>query len=257
MTSTLHHRFDGPADAPALICSGSLGSTLAMWDPVLPALAGAHRVLRYDHPGHGGSPVPDGATSMASLGLGLVELLDDHGVERASICGLSLGGMVAMWLAQHHPERVDRLALLCTSAQLGPPSGWDDRIAAVRAAGSAAAVAPAVVERWFTPGFRAARPADVAVAQTMIATTPAEGYARCCEAIRDWDGIDALPSIRAPTVVIAGREDPSTPPEHLERITAGIPGARLEVLSPGAHLIVAEQPDAVGRIVTDHLEAPQ
>ncbi len=255
MTSGLRHRVDGPADAPALVLSGSLGSTLEMWDPQVAALARVHRVVRYDHPGHGGSALPAAPASIEGLAQPLLALLDELGIEQASICGLSLGGMVAMWLGIHRPERVRRLVLLCTSAHLGPPEGWDERAAAVRGAGSAAPIAAAVLARWLTPAFRAAHPAVAAGLEAMVAGTPAEGYARCCEAVRDWDARNELGRIRAPTLVVAGREDPSTPPAHAQAIAARIRGARVELLSPAAHLANVEQPAAVTRLVAEQLGA--
>ncbi|HMJ03450.1 MAG TPA: 3-oxoadipate enol-lactonase [Conexibacter sp.] len=246
-------RVEGPEDAPVLLLSGSLGSTLEMWEPQAAALARTHRVVRYDHPGHGGSELPETPTSIAGLAQAPLALLDAIGVARASVCGLSLGGMVAMWLAAHHPERVERLVLCCTSAALGPPATWEQRAAEVRAAGSVEPLADAVLARWLTPAYRAAHPAVAARLRALVAQTPAEGYARCCDAIRDWDGRDLLGAIRAPTVVVAGREDPSTPPEHAEAIVAGVVGARLELLSPAAHLASVEQAAAVNRIVAEHL----
>jgi len=147
VSAALRWRLDGPADAPALVLSGSLGSMLEMWDAQVAALARTYRLLRYDHPGHGGSALPEWPTSIGGLAAPLLDLLDDLAIERASLCGLSLGGMVAMWIAAHRPERLERMILLCTSARLGPPEGWDERAATVRAADSVAPIAEAVVAR--------------------------------------------------------------------------------------------------------------
>jgi 3-oxoadipate enol-lactonase len=253
MSAPPRYRVEGPEEAPVLLLSGSLGSTLELWEPQAAALARTHRVVRYDHPGHGGSELPDAPASIAELARAPLAVLDALGVARASVCGLSLGGMVAMWLAAHRPERVDRLVLCCTSAALGPPATWEQRATEVRAAGSVEPLADAVLARWLTPAYRAAHPATAARLRAMIAQTPAEGYARCCEAIRDWDGLALLGAIRAPTVVVAGREDPSMPPAHAEAIVARVAGARLELLSPAAHLASVEQAPAVTRIVAEHL----
>jgi 3-oxoadipate enol-lactonase len=249
-----HHVVTGPQDAPALVLSNSLGATLAMWDPQAEALAARFRLVRYDTRGHGESGVPPGPYDIADVGQDLLDLLDHLGVERAHVVGLSLGGMTGMWLGIHAPERLDRLVLLCTSAKLGPPETWSDRARTVRAEGTAA-VAEAGVGRWLTERFRAEHPDTAEWLRAMIASQPDEGYAECCGVIERMDQIAALPSIKAPTLVIAGAQDPATPPEHAERIVAGIPDARLEVLDPAAHVANVEQPEAVTRLILEHLEA--
>jgi 3-oxoadipate enol-lactonase len=252
MSVAVHHTVDGPAGAPALLLSNSLGTTLAMWDQELAPLADRFRVIRYDLRGHGGSPVPDGPYALDDLGADALALLDALGIERAHVAGISLGGMVSMWLAIHAPSRVDRLLPCCTSARLGPPEDWAQRAALVRRRG-AQVVAPSVVERWLTPDYREAHPEAVARLREMVASTPAEGYASCCTAIEHMDLTGELGTVRAPTLVIAGAEDPATPPEHGELIASLIPGARMEVLTPAAHLANAEQPEAFARLLLDFL----
>ena len=249
----VHYTVDGPPDAPVVVLAGSLGSTLAMWDPQVPALASRFRVIRYDHRGHGLSSAPAGPYELADLAADVLGLLDRLGIERAHVVGLSLGGMVATWLAAHAPERVDRAALLCTSAQLGPPELWATRAATVRAARDTGAVADAVVARWFTPGFAAREPARVAEARAMIASTHPDGYAECCGVIERMDLTADLAAVTAPTLVIAGADDAATPVEHAERIVAGIRGARLAVVADAAHVANLEQPDAVTALLLDHL----
>jgi 3-oxoadipate enol-lactonase len=209
-------------------------------------------VVRYDPRGHGASPVPPGPYELADLAGDVVALLDRLGVEAADFCGLSLGGMTGMALAAAHPHRVRRLVLCCTSAQLGPPSMWADRAATVRRHGTAA-IADAVVSRWVTPGYAARHPDVVADLRAMVAAVPDEGYAACCGAVERMDLRDLLPGITARTLVIAGEQDPATPPAHAELIAAGVPDARVAVLSPAAHLANVEQPEAVTRLILDHL----
>jgi 3-oxoadipate enol-lactonase len=247
----LAHRFDGDPAAPVLMLAGSLGSTLAMWERQLP-LAERFRLLRYDHPGHGGSPPAVGPLTIDDLGGGAVELLDELELERVSFCGVSLGGMVAMWLASRAPDRVERLVLCCTAALLGPREFWDERAELVRREGMAA-VADTVVGRWFTPRFHETRPSEVDRFRAMLLGTDPESYARCCEAIRDLDLRGDLGAIVAPTVVIAGAEDRSTPVEHAETIVRGIGGSRLLVIPDAAHLANVEQADAVNDAVLEHL----
>jgi 3-oxoadipate enol-lactonase len=249
----LHQESCGPDDGPVLLMGGSLGTTLAMWEPQLPALSARHRVVRFDHRGHGGSPVPDGPYSLAGLGGDVLALMDRLGVRRASYCGLSLGGMVGQWLAINAPQRIERLVVICTSPYLPPADGWRQRAATVRQAGSCAAVADTVLPRWFTPGWSEAHPDVVARLRTMIASIAAEGYAGCCEAIAEMDLREGLASIAAPTMVIAGRQDPATPPEQGASIAHAVPRARFEVLDPGAHLASVERSDDVTRLIAEHL----
>jgi 3-oxoadipate enol-lactonase len=205
-------------------------------------------VIRYDLRGHGRSPVPDGPYALDDLGADALALLDRLEIERAHIAGISLGGMVSMWLAIHAPDRVDRLVPCCTSARLGPPEGWVERAALVRRKGTQV-LAPSVVERWLTPAYRTAHPEEVSRLRAMIAATPAEGYAGCCTAIEHMDLRAELGRVRAPTLVVAGEEDPATPPEHGELIASLIPGARLAVIEGAAHLANIERPDAFTAVV--------
>lgn len=248
----LHAEVAGPSSAPTVVLGPSLGTTLAMWRPQVAALRREFRVVAYDHRGHGRSPVPPGPYALGDLAGDLLRLLDGLGLERVHLCGLSLGGMVAMRLATIAPERVDRLALLCTSARLGPATTWNERAATVRERGTAA-VAGAAVERWFTTAWAAAHPGAVAEIQAMLLATPREGYAACCEAIAGMDLLGDLAGIRAPTLVVTAAQDPATPPDHGRAIAERIPQARLEILSPAAHLVSVEQAEAVTRLLREHL----
>ena len=250
--AALHCRIDGPAGAPVLLLGASLGTTLHVWDAVLPRLARAHRVIRFDHPGHGGSPVRPGRCTLADLGADVVALLDHLEIERASYIGLSLGGMVGMWLAAEAPSRVDRLALVCTSAFLPPADAWRARAATVRARGMSA-VTGAVMARWFTPAFAARQPAIVSEMADAFERVDPEGYASCCEAIASWDLRARLSDIRAPTLIVAGGADVATDPSHAYALGAGIPGARVAVIERAAHIAVVEQPEEVADLLLGHL----
>jgi 3-oxoadipate enol-lactonase len=248
----LHHEVAGPEHAPVLLLGGSLGTTLKMWDPQM-ELAGRVRLVRFDHRGHGRSPVPPGPYEIADLGRDVLALMDELGVERASCGGLSIGGMVAMWLGANAPERVDRLLLLCTAAHMPPASQWQERAATVLAAGSPEPIADSVVDRWLTPPFAAAHPEVRTELRAMLAASPADGYAACCGAIERMDLRPELSRITAPTLVVSGSDDPSTPADKQREIAAAIPGARHEVVGPAAHVASAEQPDAVNRLIAEHL----
>jgi 3-oxoadipate enol-lactonase len=248
---SLNHRFDGRDDAPVVVLSNSLGTTLSMWEPQLPALTTRFRVLRYDQRGHGASGSPPGPYSFDDLGRDVLQLLDGLGLDRVSFCGVSMGGMTGMWLGANAPERVDRLVLSCTSAGFGSPETWEERMELVRREGVGALV-EATMERWFTAEFRSRRPEVVERFARWLATTDREGYLACCAALRDWDFAARLPEISAPALVIAGQHDPSTPPEHGQLIAESVPGARLLVLE-AAHIANVERADEWNAAVLEHL----
>jgi 3-oxoadipate enol-lactonase len=250
----LNYLLEGPEDGPVLGLSTSLGTSLEMWDDQAPVLGDRFRLLRYDTRGHGRSPAPPGPYAIGDLGGDVVRLLDRLGIERASFCGLSVGGMTGMWLGAESPGRVERLVLLCTSALLGPKGVWDERIATATEQGMSALVG-GVIERWFTPAFRSQNPATVEKLATTLRETDPEGYAGCCAAIRDMDLRDRLPSIEAPTLVVSGAEDPATPPEHGRLIRDAIPGARFEVVPGSAHIANVERSEEITQLILNHLEA--
>jgi 3-oxoadipate enol-lactonase len=249
----LHHALDGALDGPALLLGGSLGTTLEMWEPQLTALAPIAQLVRFDHRGHGRSPVPAGPYRIDDLGRDVLRLMDDLQLERASYCGLSIGGMVGQWLAINAPERLDRLILICTAAFLAPADPWLERAATVRSAGTPEVIADAVVTRWFTAPFAETHPDTVARHRAMIAATDPGGYAACCEAIAAMDLRAGLPSVRAPALVLSGAQDPSIPPSHSRIIADAIPGSRYELLDPAAHLATVERADAVNELLAGFL----
>ena len=254
---SLDYRLHGPEGAHVVVLSGSLGTTQELWSRQLPELAERFRVLTYDHPGHGTSKLPEDAPTVERLADGLLGLLDELGLERVSLCGMSLGAMVGMALALDAPDRVERLVLACTSAYMGPPDGWAERARIVRNQGTEA-IADTVVRRWFTPAFAREEPETLARFRAMLAATPPEGYARCCQAIGTWDVRERISAIAVPALVVAGADDPATPVEHAELIASRIPRARLQVLARAAHLANVERADAFTSAVLEHLgqEAP-
>ena len=256
MSALPAHRLDGPQGAPVVVLSNSLGSDTSLWDRQLGELAAGHRVLRYDHRGHGRSPVPPGPYTMAGLGGDVLALLDALAIERCSFAGASLGGAVGMWLAAEAPDRIDRLALCCTSARFGAPEMWLERAAVIRGEGTAV-LADVTMRRWFTSAFAELEPELVARFRAAFVEVSDEGYAGCCEALAGWDFRDRLGAIRAPTLVLAGDRDPAAPPEPDGRILAeGIPGARLVVVQDAAHLANVERADVVTPALAAHLHQP-
>jgi 3-oxoadipate enol-lactonase len=229
------------------VLSSSLGTTHELWEPQLERLGPRLRLVRYDHPGHGGSPVPSGSIAIEDLGATVLELLDGQGLDRVSFCGLSLGGCVGMWLAAHAPQRIDRLVLACASPRFGTRESWLERAETVRG-GGIGAIADATIERWFTPAF-----GDRETYRAMLLATAPEGYARCCEALADFDARPYLDAIRAPTLVIAGADDPSVSRADLALLTGSIPDCRLVELAPARHLASAERPAEFADAVLRHV----
>ena len=251
----LAHRIDGVEGMPPVVLASSLGTTWELWDSQLSSLAEDFRVVRFDHPGHGRSPIPDGPVTVQSMAGDVVELLDALEFERVSFCGLSLGGMVGMALALQAPDRLDRLVLCCTAAHLGPVEGWHERAQIVRTRGTSAIV-EGVLGRWFTERFRDESPETVAHFREMLEGIPAEGYAACCEAIARWDARSDVSAIRTPTLVLSGEDDVATPPEDGAFLARSIPAADLKVLPECAHLANVEQPTLFTRALLGHLRVP-
>ena len=247
------HTVDGPAGAPVVVLSNSLGASRGMWDPQVPPLAERYRVVSYDTRGHGESPAPAGPYSLDDLVDDLLALLDEVGAHRAHLVGLSLGGMTALRLAAREPERVDRLAVMCTSAK-PEPQGFLDRAVVVRSSGTAP-IAPTVVSRWLTPPYAAEHPDLVARLEAMIVGADDEGYAACCEVVAGVDLRDDLARITAPTLVVSGADDAALPPDHQRLIADGVPGAELLTLAPAAHLANLERTLEVTGALLAHLDA--
>lgn len=241
----------GATDAPVVLLGGSIGSSRAMWEAITPALAQRYRVIAFDHRGHGESPVPSGPYEMDDLADDVIELMDSLGIERASYCGLSMGGMVGMSLASRYPERIDRLVLACTAAYLPPAEVWIDRAAAVRSHGMEP-LADATMQRWFTDSFRADRADVVAPVRAAFIATPPEGYAECGLAISRMDQRDRLAGITASTRVISGEFDPTTSPEVCEALRACMPGASHVTLAT-AQLASVEDAPGFAAAILEHL----
>ena len=232
---TITHRLDGPDDAPVVMFANSLGTTLDMWDAQAAELRDRYRVLRFDHRGH---------RSVHELAKDALSLLDRLEIDRVAYCGLSLGGAVGMTIARRAPERIERMALCATTLDFGPPEQWHERAATVRSEGMDA-IAPAGLERWFTPN---ADPELVARFDTMLRAQPAEAYSACCEALAEYEMSDAAFSM--PTLTIAGADDPVTPPAKL----AAIPADRHVVIGGARHMVNAEQADAFNAILVPFLD---
>ncbi len=237
---SIRYEVSGPASAPTLVFSNSLGSDLHMWDKVVPLLEHDFRVLRYDTRGHGSSSTPPLPWSMEMLAGDLIALLIALSIERAHFCGLSLGGMVGLWLALHSPERIGRLVLANTAARIGSREMWDARIASVKSQGMAA-LARGTIDRWLTPQYVRQYPEEAEAICSMVERTPPEGYIGCCGVLRDTDLRSALARIQVPCLVITGTHDPATPPADGRALQSSLHHARYLELD-AAHLSAWERP---------------
>jgi len=254
VTARLAYDVHGDPASPVLVLGSSLGTTRAMWEPQLLALADRFRVIRYEHRGHGRSPAAGGPYTIDDLGRDVLDLLDDLGVARYSYAGVSLGGMVGLWLASTGDGRVQRLAVVCSSAAPGNPPAWRERADAVRAGGTGP-IASAVIDRWFEPSWAAAHPVVVeAFTRDFTDRMDAEGYAGCCDALASLDLRPRLAAITAATLVVAGAVDLALPAEpHSRTIADAVPGARLEVVDRAAHLATVDRADVCTTLLLDHL----
>jgi 3-oxoadipate enol-lactonase len=248
----LHYRSDGQPGAPVLVLSHAMGLSLAMWEPQMPRLSRDFRVIRYDHRGHGRSPVPPGPYRLRDLGRDLLNLLDSLELDRVSFCGISLGGMVGLWLAAHEPSRLDRLVACCSAPRMLHPQDYVARAETVRRDGMSS-VAEAVLARWFTSSFVSNQPETVDAIRRLLVSTAAEGYAATCEALAEMDQREDLQRIGAPTLVIAAELDQATPPEQSQEMAERIPRARLAIIQAASHLANIEQPEAVTDKILEHL----
>jgi len=245
-----HYALSGESER-VLVFSNSLGTDFSMWDAQMPDLERRFRILRYDTRGHGLSSVTPGEYTVERLGLDILGVLDWLGFDRVHFCGLSMGGMIGMWLGMHAPNRLHRLVLCNTAARIGTNETWNARIAKVRKDGMRS-VAAAVIERWFTPGFRASFPQKVARVRQMLENTSPEGYAACCAAIRDMDQRETLAEIEVPTLVIYGDSDSAIPVADAHFLADRIRGAK-QIELPAAHLSNIEQADGFTEAVNNFL----
>jgi 3-oxoadipate enol-lactonase len=245
---TLHYRLAGRVDGPTLVFANAVGCDFRIWDDVIDRLAASYRVLAYDKRGHGLSDARPAPYRLDDHVGDLVGLLDDLGIDRFGLVGLSVGGMIAQRLAAVRPDRIEALALCATAAKIGTRELWDTRISAVKRAGIEA-IAGALLERWFSPSFRAERADDAAGWRNMLVRTPVDGYAGTCAAIRDADLTTEIGAIRVPTLCVAGTADLSTPPDLVRATAASIPGAHFRMIDGAGHMPSIEQPGVLALLL--------
>jgi 3-oxoadipate enol-lactonase len=252
----LHTRADGELGAPTLLLLNSLGTDLSMWDPQVAVWSGARRIVRYDQRGHGRSEAPPPPYSVERLGRDALAVLDAYEVGEADVCGLSLGGVVALWVAGTAPERVRRAVFADTAARVGTEEGWRQRAATVRAEGMAA-VADLVLDRFFSPAFRASGAPAVEALDRTLRQASVDGYTGSCEALATADLTGLAREVRAPSLVVVGTADEATPPSDAEALHGLLRDARLVELPGAGHLANLETPERFAEVVDDFLTAPE
>jgi 3-oxoadipate enol-lactonase len=238
----ISYTVEGPSERPVLLFINSIGTTRDLWLPQVPALVGTYRVIRYDARGHGSSSASPGDYSIEQLGRDALAILDAEGARQAHICGISLGGLTAMWLGVNAPDRVSSLILANTAARIGSVQSWTDRMTLVQERGMGS-VAEMAIPRWFSPRYRQRHDEVVTQFKTMVETCPTAGYLGCCAALRDEDLREAISKISCPVLVVAGSTDEATPPEGLRFIHEQIAGSKMLTLD-AAHLSNVEQSEA-------------
>lgn len=249
--ATISYSVAGSADAPTILFINSIGTTRDLWSRQVAALSGERRVITYDARGHGRSSVPPNDYPISQLGRDALAILDAEDAAAADIAGISLGGLTAIWLGVHAPQRVRTLTLANTAARIASAQFWAERIAFVREKGMAP-LADATMLRWFTDGFRAREPQTVEHFRSMLAGCPPDGYIGCCAGMRDEDLRHAISTISCPVLAIGGRADAATPPEGVEFIHQKIAGSTLVMLD-GAHLTNVERAEEFSRALVDHI----
>lgn len=251
----VHHVEDGPYDAPPLLLAHSLGTDHRLWQPHVERLQRSWRVVRYDHRGHGLSPVPRGPYRIADLGRDTLRLLDRLELDRVSFAGTCLGGAVGLWVAAHAPERIDRLVVCCTTAWAGDPEVWLDRARIVRANGTVT-IADAAVHRCVQPAFARRNPDAMTRLVARFVGTTDQGYAASCEAVASMDLRTDLRRVTAPTLVVAARHDRTIPRDDVEDLARRLPDAQLVTVEDAGHLAAVERPDTITDLLERHLRSP-
>jgi len=236
---------------PAMLLCHALGADRTMWDRQVEEFAPRRRIVRFDHRGHGQSDSPPGPYTIADLGGDVITLADALGLDDFDFCGISMGGLVGIWLASSHPDRVRGLVVANTASKIGTGEYWSERIARIEA-GGIDSIGDVIVERFFSPYWRQTHEEETKRARKILGGVDPEGYVGCCAALRDADLSDSVSSIRARTLVLGGLHDVSTPPEVQEELAAAIPGSDLVVLDAG-HFSNLEAPDEFNTALRRHL----
>ncbi|KQX37989.1 3-oxoadipate enol-lactonase [Devosia sp. Root436] len=249
----LHYRLAGPAGAPVLALTNSLGTDARIWDGVIARLSGHYRILSYDKRGHGLSDTPPGDYALEDHVADLTGLLDHLDIGRLALAGVSVGGLIAQGFALQAPDRLAALVLCDTVPKMGDAVGWNARIDTVRTQGLGA-IADMVMDRWFSPGFQQQRQDELAGWRNLFLRSDPDGYAATCATLRDTDLTAEIGRIAMPTLVVAGEADRSTPVDLVRSCAAAIGGARFEILPGVGHIPSIEQPAALAALIAQFLK---
>lgn len=250
----LAHRFDGPEEGHVVMMANSLMSNYSMWDWNVPALTDRYRVLRYDKRGHGGSQTTPGPYSISQLADDAIALMDALKIDKVHFIGLSMGGMIGQQLGARYPERVYSLSLCDTASEMPPRSLWEDRFAIARKEGIPGLV-DGTIQRWFTAPFVERAPQDIEKVRKMILGTGVEGYIGCASAVRDMAQTTMLLKIKAPTLILTGRQDPACTVEQATVLNRMIDGSKLVLIEEAAHLSNIEQPEVFNKTIREFIDS--
>jgi len=251
---TINYQIDGPDNAPCLMFSNSLATTLAMWDEQAAALKDSFRVIRYDQRGHGATDAPAGRYAYDTLLADALGLLDALSIRKAHFAGLSMGGATALGLAERHPDRFDRIIVCDSPCQSTPQSSqqWEERIAIAQKQGVAALVEP-TVSRWVPPEILAQNPPHVDKIRAMIRATPVNGFIGCAAALADHDYASAVASVTRPVLFLVGEKDPPAP--AMRKLNEKLPGSRYAEIPGAGHICNMDRPAEFTKAVRDFLGA--
>jgi 3-oxoadipate enol-lactonase len=249
----MNYRLDGPQGAPVVMMSNSLMSNYSMWDCTVPAFS-KYRVLRYDTRGHGGSEVTPAPYSISVLGEDAAALIQALNVGPVHFMGLSMGGMIAQYLGAHHPQLIRSLCLCDTASEMPPRTMWAERLAIAQSKGLVGLV-DGTIQRWFNPGFIESQPQEIAKVKAMILGTSVEGYTGCASAVRDMAQSTMLLKIKAPTLIVTGRQDPACTIDQALVLHKLIENSKYVILENAAHLANIEQPESFNKIVSEFIDS--
>ena len=250
----LHHELRGAADRPVLVFANSLGTDFRIWNDVVTRLGDRYRMLLYDKRGHGLSEATPAPYALADHVNDLAALLDHHGIEKAAIVGLSVGGMIAQGLAALRPDLVAALVLCDTAHKIGTEEFWNARIDAVLENGIEA-ISDGILQRWFTPAYRSPDNADYIGYRTMLVRSPVQGYVGTCASVRDADLTESTRALNIPVLCIVGDQDGSTPPDLVRSAADLISGAEFRIIANAGHIPCVEQPAAVADLIAAFLKS--
>jgi 3-oxoadipate enol-lactonase len=249
---SIHYHWENLGKEKTFVFINSLGTDFRIWDDIATTLQPYGNILRFDKRGHGLSDVVVDTRGLDDYAMDVITLCEKLSIRDCTIIGLSIGGMIAQLITHKTSNLVEKLVLCDTRFKIGTRQFWDERIAAVKN-GGLSSISSAVMQRWFSEDFRNHEPYRVAGYRNMLERTPAIGYIRACEAIRDADLTDVAKQIRIPVLCIVGAEDKSTTPDEVKSLSDLISGSRYEVIDRSAHIPCVDNPSALNKLIIDFI----